>query len=134
MAAWWLLVRTFHQADYQTAVPLFQESLAVQRELGNEQGIAFLLINLGLVAHVIGCFEEGHAMLQEARTVAREAGDAFAGSFTANGRGPLAADGLHHWIDALRTALGEDAFASAWAEGQARTPQQAIAAAAEDIS
>jgi len=41
---------------------------------------------------------------------------------------------LYHWIDALRTALGEDAFASAWAEGQARTPQQAIAATVEDIS
>jgi hypothetical protein len=46
---------------------------------------------------------------------------------------PAAQAGCQDQIVALRRALGEEAFAAAWAEGRAMSPEQAIQYAIEEV-
>ena len=62
------------QGDHAAARPLFEESLAVLRELGDTRGVAFSLLNLGMVANGQGD-EAARSLLAEAATLSRQAGD-----------------------------------------------------------
>ena len=110
------------QGDYGAAWVLFEESLAIFRELGNKLGIAQNLEGLAAVA-VAQAQSERAARLFGAAEGLREVIGA-----------PLpSADRAEHdrSVAAVRTALGEEAFAAAWAEGRAISLEQAVEYALE---
>ncbi|MBI3660514.1 tetratricopeptide repeat protein, partial [Candidatus Acetothermia bacterium] len=63
------------QGDYIAARLLYQESLAIQRELENKGGIAASLHNLGNVAYMQGNFTEARSLYEESLAIKRELGD-----------------------------------------------------------
>jgi predicted ATPase len=94
------------RGDTGRARALFAESLAVQREQGNKQGIVECLAGLAAVAQPPECaaqlFGAAEALMEEAGV-------------------PLSPADRADWerhVAALRERLGELAFAAAWAEGR----------------
>lgn len=65
----------FQQSDYDQAVALLQEALALQRELGDKQGMASSLNTLGRAARQQGETERATALHEEALRLWREVGD-----------------------------------------------------------
>jgi len=63
------------QGEYERATALYQESLALLRELGDKQGIAHTLNNLGLVAWHQGNYSEAIAAYEESLALKRQLGD-----------------------------------------------------------
>jgi predicted ATPase/DNA-binding SARP family transcriptional activator/Tfp pilus assembly protein PilF len=63
------------QGDNASARALHEESLGIQRELGNRQGIAVSLNNLGLLAADQGDYASARALYEESLTIKRELGD-----------------------------------------------------------
>jgi predicted ATPase/class 3 adenylate cyclase len=149
------------QGNWEHAVAFYAEGLAILREGGDKQMTALVLHNLGgAVLHqgdvwrAAACFAEGLTLSQElgdqssiAINLAGMAGVAAAQQPEHSARLFGAADAL---FDALamivepvdraeydrnaavaRVQLGEDAFAAAWAAGQALTAEQAMAEALE---
>ena len=148
---------TRHGGDYQQALALFEESLALYEELGNKPGIARLLCMLGKMACDKGDYGQAGAQLKESLALKQESrrgiASVLAGFATltvarqqaklaaqllgavevlreAIGSPPLSPDERTDYEQALvaaRTALGEEAFATAWAQGRAMPLEQAIA-------
>jgi tetratricopeptide (TPR) repeat protein len=145
------------QGDFAQARPLYEESLAIWREMGNGMRIAEALSDLGKMMHAQGDHALARVHFEESLTLSHELGfkqgiaqslEAFAflalqeahperavrlwGAAAALRemiRSPLAPDEREQQereITVLQQTLGEDAFASAWAEGQAWTLEQAI--------
>jgi hypothetical protein len=113
------------EGDLKTARSCFAEALPLFRELGNHDLTASMLDWLGKVAD-----QEGNSR-RALRVVS--AGQAYR---EATGVAP--APGVHarrdELVALLRNKLSEEAFAAAWAEGQAMTLAQAISDAVEDSS
>ncbi len=65
----------YHQSDHSAAAALFEECLAMERQLGNQQRIATLLGNLGLVAYEQGNLASARALHEEDLAIMREHGD-----------------------------------------------------------
>lgn len=66
----------FRAGDQSAARALFEEGLAVARELGDKRQIAVTLLGLGrLVALRQGDYAVGHRLFDEGLTIARELGD-----------------------------------------------------------
>ena len=63
------------QGDYAGARALYEESLTIQRQLGNQQGIADALNNLGNVAYAQGDYAGARALHEESLTIRRQLGD-----------------------------------------------------------
>ncbi len=63
------------QGDHDRARMLLTESLTIQRRIGNRQGIASALGNLGDTARQQGDYAVARAYLEESLTVSRELGD-----------------------------------------------------------
>ena len=63
------------QGEYERATALYQESLALLRELGDKRGIAHTLNNLGLVAWHQGNYSEAIAAYEESLALKRQLGD-----------------------------------------------------------
>ena len=63
------------QGEHGKARLLYEESLALSRELGDKQGIAASLNNLGVMAHQLGDSATGRAMQEESLALRRELGD-----------------------------------------------------------
>jgi predicted ATPase/class 3 adenylate cyclase/DNA-binding NarL/FixJ family response regulator len=63
------------QGDYLAARALYEESLALRRELGDRYGIASALNNLGIVAHYQGDYATARALHEESLALVREVGD-----------------------------------------------------------
>jgi predicted ATPase/class 3 adenylate cyclase len=106
------------QRDYGRARALLEESLAIFRELGNKRGIAWDLEGLATVAMVQGEPERAARLFGPAEGLREEIGN------------PLpTADRAEHdrFVAAVRAALGEEAFAAAWAAGRAMSLEQAVA-------
>ena len=70
------------QADYRSAEPLLEESLALFRELGDKLGFALALSSAGLVAVGQGQHERGVALFQEAADLFLEIGERWCASVT----------------------------------------------------
>jgi hypothetical protein len=145
------------QGDLDRAAALHQEALGYQRDLRNKQGIAMALGGLGWVAYLSGEHNRAAALHRQSLLFAREHGarenlaDFLEGLVAATGmlgQSRLAAqlggassavrDAFGGYIShkeyesAMRTvrmALGEKAFAVAWAEGRALSPDAALALA-----
>jgi tetratricopeptide (TPR) repeat protein len=65
----------YHQSDYGRAAALHQESLALQRELRDQGGIAASLNGLGNIAYQLGDYVHAAALLEEALALQRALGD-----------------------------------------------------------
>jgi Flp pilus assembly protein TadD len=57
------------QGDCSTALRLFEESLTIQREIGQSNQSAYTLHNLGLVAFRQGDYTAAHRFLRESATI-----------------------------------------------------------------
>lgn len=80
------------QGDNATARTLYEESLAMRRELGDRPSVAVLLNNLGIVARYMEDYAMAWNMNEESLAVLREIGDRFAASQLLNNLGCVAAD------------------------------------------
>lgn len=109
------------QGDRRRAAAHFQLSLSLYRELDSKTEIPYLLEGLALIAA-----EEGHwiqaAHLWGAASAGRDSIHAHLPPSYQADFAPI--------LTRVRTALGEAAFAAAWAEGRALTLDQALALAA----
>jgi tetratricopeptide (TPR) repeat protein len=64
-----------NQSDYEQAREWLEESLVLQRELGDEKGTADMLINLGTVALDRGDYPRARALFDESLSLRRELHD-----------------------------------------------------------
>jgi predicted ATPase/transcriptional regulator with XRE-family HTH domain len=108
--------------DYKRATGMFKESLSLYLSSGNKFGPPFSLEALALVAAALGDPKRA-ARLWGAASAWREAINeplppAYQRDYAAS-------------INQARTQLGEEVYASAWSEGHAMSPEQAIALALE---
>jgi non-specific serine/threonine protein kinase len=96
------------QGDHAAARPLFEESLAIRRELGDRQGIAESLNNLGEVAQAQGDHAAARALHEESLAIRRELGHRWGIAVSLNNLGTVAwAQGDH----AAARALYEESLA-----------------------
>jgi predicted ATPase/class 3 adenylate cyclase len=109
------LTRT--QGDHAAARPFYEESLAIHRQLDDPRGIAYCLEGLAAVASAQGRHKRA-AQLFAAAEALRETSGA---PLRISERGDHDRD-----VAAVRGQLGEEQFVSAWAEGRAMAPEQAI--------
>jgi predicted ATPase/Tfp pilus assembly protein PilF len=63
------------QGDYATARTLYEESLAIRREVGDQRGIAGSLGNMGIVAREQGDYATARALHEESLMIMRDFGD-----------------------------------------------------------
>jgi tetratricopeptide (TPR) repeat protein len=61
--------------QYQEALNFYQQSLAIQREIGDRNGEANSLNNLGLVYYSLGKYQEALNFYQQSLEIKREIGD-----------------------------------------------------------
>jgi predicted ATPase/class 3 adenylate cyclase/Tfp pilus assembly protein PilF/DNA-binding XRE family transcriptional regulator len=78
------------QDDLDQATALYEESLALQRELGDRWGIAACLNNLGNVALDRGSYERAAILHEESLALRRESGDRWAVAASLNNLGEVA--------------------------------------------
>jgi predicted ATPase len=155
----------YAQGDYGRATVLYEESLALRRELSDKGGIALSLRNLGNVAYEQGDYGRARALHEESLALCREIGNKYNAAYCLEGlaavvcaqgqpeRGarllgaaaalragigtplpPSERAAQERTVATARAALGEDAFAAAWAKGQTMPLEQAIAYALGEAS
>jgi non-specific serine/threonine protein kinase len=115
----------YFEGDYGRARPLGEESLAISRDLGGRAGCAECLLLMAGLA-----LAQGHPQRAAQLGAAAEALRTAVGASLLYS--PAMRAQMSRGLAALRSALGEEAFAAAWAAGLALTPEQAIAYALED--
>jgi predicted ATPase/DNA-binding XRE family transcriptional regulator len=109
--------------EYNRSIEMFKESLMVYRELGNKSEPPFTLEALGLAAAALG--KSQHA--------ARLWGAAASWREAINEPLPLTYQRDYAAsVTQARTQLGEEVYASAWSQGYAMSPEQAVALALEE--
>lgn len=106
-----------HQGDYEKAAVLLEESLAVFRDLGQKSAVADLIDRLGGIAAAQGVPTQAARLLGAADALRQ----AISSRLTSSVRADYERD-----VAAVRAALGNEAFAAAWADGRAMTLEQAI--------
>jgi len=121
---WWMghaLARLGHLAllrgDYARATALAREGLNRRWELNDRQGAAWNLELLAWVAGALGHAERATRLLGAAQAARERTGARLL---------PQEQDGHERTQAAARRALGEEAFAAAWAEGHTRPPDRAV--------
>jgi non-specific serine/threonine protein kinase len=111
------------RADYMHATGMFKEALSHYQSSGDKIGPPFSLEALGLIAVALG----------DAKRAARLWGAASAWREAINE--PLSLiyqKDYAAYMTQAHTQLGEEVYASAWSEGHAMSPEQAIALALEE--
>jgi non-specific serine/threonine protein kinase len=68
-------VLAYAQGDHERTAALNHDALALWRELGDKQGIAFVLNNMGVAEHEHGNYEAASALHEESLALRRELGD-----------------------------------------------------------
>jgi tetratricopeptide (TPR) repeat protein len=109
------------QRDGGKARSLYAQSLQIERELGNPPGIAECLEGLGRVAGAHGQPERVARLLGAVQALSQ------AGASRPHRKGQQVRAQDDPTVATARAALGEEAFAAAWAEGRAMTLDQAVA-------
>jgi len=107
------------EGNVATAGGLFEEGLVLLHEVNESWGIATNLQGIGVTVAAQGRPVEAARLWGAVETLCAQL------------RAPLPAEErafVARASAAVRAALGEEAFARAWAEGQAMTPEQALAA------
>ena len=98
-------------ADYVNAKTLYQDALAMSRELGDSRGIAVALGNLGMVALDQGDYETAIARHEQSLAIWRELGDRQGTARTLNALGNAAysqGDRLAHSLYEQSLAINRD--------------------------
>jgi DNA-binding NarL/FixJ family response regulator len=118
----------YFQGDYRDAHLLYQRSLSLFQGLGDKMGIALCLMDLAGVMVVARTEDRGRATDDGLKVIpARLLGAAQVLLETVGFQlAPEDRELFNDYIAALRTQLGEQTFAEAWAEGQAMTIDKAI--------
>jgi non-specific serine/threonine protein kinase len=146
------------RGEYQRAVELFEENLAI-RELQDQELSSRALINLGFTTLLLGDVQRARSLLRDGVTAARElglmdgfkyglleigmtyAGDDPARAVRLLGRADVLCEETGSEVGGiegrvrreteadLRASLGEEAFAAAYAEGRALELEDALALA-----
>jgi hypothetical protein len=111
------------RGDYATAHRLYGDALAQRTRLGARQGVADLLEGLAAVAAARAQPERALRLAGAAFNLAEATGRVLA----FRGRSDLG-----RWLAPARATLSPEVQAAAWAEGQAMSLEQAVAAALED--
>ena len=111
------------RGDPAAVAALGQEFLRLLRELGTRMGAADCYERLAWAAHARGRAEPAARLLGAAAAARAAAGVLLA---------PVRRGDHDGAVAAARAALGAAAFAAAWAEGQALSPDEAFAAALEE--
>ena len=104
-----------NQTDYSAARSLFEESLAIWRQIGNKKGIATLLHNLGWMAWRQSDYDTAHRLSAEALALHREIGNKLGMAHSLNNLGWVAhhrgdyaaAQDFHEQSLAIRRELGD---------------------------
>jgi non-specific serine/threonine protein kinase len=150
------------QGDLGAARSFYEESLRISRELDHKVSVAIALNNLGKIAREQGDTRAAWALHREGLTIRVELGDKGGYPWSLEAFARLAApedperaarwwgaaEALRESLglplppnereeydrkrSAARKALGEEPFATAWAEGRAMTPEQAVADALQE--
>jgi predicted ATPase/DNA-binding CsgD family transcriptional regulator len=107
------------EGDYSAAQGFYEESLALSRELGEQWVIATGLVGVGEVVAA----QHKLAWAAQLWGAADALRDALGVPIP-----PIERADYERSLSAARVHLGERAFAAAWAQGRAMTPQQALAA------
>jgi predicted ATPase/class 3 adenylate cyclase/DNA-binding CsgD family transcriptional regulator len=118
--AWLLIVLGRVEAlegDYAEARALYKESLAIGREVEDKLNIAFCLEGLAAVAVAQGEPLWAARLGATAESLREAMGTPLPPVYRAD---------YERLVAATRAQLGEKAFAAAWAEGHAMTPEQAL--------
>jgi non-specific serine/threonine protein kinase len=111
------------RGDYKRATGMFKESLSLYQSSGNKVGPPFSMEALALVAVALG----------NAKRAARLWGAASAWREAINEPLPLTYQRDYApSITQVRNQLGEEVYSSAWSEGYAMSPEQALALALEE--
>ena len=105
------------QDDHARARSLYEESLALYRQLEDARGIAHGLEGLAAVACVQGQHRRAAHLFAAAEALREASGAPLPISERAD---------AERSVVAVRAGLGEEAFTSAWADGRAMAPGQAI--------
>jgi predicted ATPase/DNA-binding NarL/FixJ family response regulator len=108
------------RGDRHGAETLGRQSLALLRKLRDSWGLLMSLLHLGLAAVMQGDHTRAARLFG--------ATDALRTAIGASLLPPMSAQ-FEQGVNAARAALGDEAFAAAWARGQAMTLEQAIEAA-----
>ncbi|HSL44522.1 MAG TPA: tetratricopeptide repeat protein [Anaerolineales bacterium] len=109
--------------EYNRAIEMLKESLKLYRELGNKSQPPFTLEALGLAAAALGKTQHAASLWGAAASWREAINEPLPVTFQKD----YAAS-----IIQARTQLGEEVYASAWSEGYAMSPEQAIALALEE--
>ena len=115
----------YERGDYRAARALYEESLAILRELGYRSRIATALESFARLAAAEAQVGRVARLLGAAESLREAIGTPLR---------PTQRADYAHAVAAARAELGEEAFAAAWAEGQAMSVEQAIAYALEDAA
>ncbi len=107
------------RGDYASARGLYEESLALSGELGEQWVIAACLVGLGEVVAA----QRQLAWAAQLWGAAEALRDALGVPIP-----PVELTDYERSVSAARVHLGERAFAAAWAQGRAMTPERALAA------
>jgi predicted ATPase/class 3 adenylate cyclase len=76
--AHWLGVLLQQQGELQAALPLFERSLTIWRDLGDRDQQARELNSLGITHHLLGDLDTARSLLEGSVAIARQAGGGFA--------------------------------------------------------
>ncbi|HLX59157.1 MAG TPA: protein kinase [Ktedonobacteraceae bacterium] len=110
---------SFVQGEYAEARAFLLESFAVARAVGSKWYIAACLVGLGVVVAAQGEWTWAVRLLSAGEAECEVAHSVLP---------PFVRAGQERAIAAAQDQLGEEVFAAVWAEGQALSPEQALAA------
>jgi tetratricopeptide (TPR) repeat protein len=65
----------YAQCDYTRAATLYEEGLALEREIGNERNFPGLINNLAAIADIQGDYERAKPLYEESLALFRKFGD-----------------------------------------------------------
>ena len=116
---------SLHQGNNIEAATLLRSALISQRRLGDRKNIIGVLGGLAALALVESKLERAARLLGAAEALRERIGVLIS---------PADRVLYEHQVGFARSALSEDAFASAWAEGRTMTMEQAIEYALQEVS
>src|SRR6266568_6205067 len=108
--------------DYTQSAALYQQSLALNREQANRDGIVEDLAGLAEVASLLGQPERAARLLGAVEALREVSGIRLS---------PLRRAEYDRTVEGIRAHLDQATFAQAWAQGRAMPLEQAIAYALE---
>lgn len=111
------------RGDHARSLELYREALGLGRERARTPGITYMIEAVGVVAVAVGQAERGAWLLGAAESLRERTGLRFQVA-----ENKVA---LEQAVTTARVALGEEAFATAWASGRSLGPAQALEVALE---